>query len=207
MKKILLLVIIIIITSAIFVNANKYYDIQISNMNNTFILSIVNIKISEFELFEKWEIGEYAVDIISFENVILNYTYFESYELWVVEEIYEKYGIITDGEMEIIRKQEINLILPYYPKAKKIVISKMNQTTNEKTKVLEIDVSRFAKNLTITQGIEEGLDEPQEPEITEEIKPPKDHEEEKSRNYILILVTILLVLLIVFGYLLMKRRK
>jgi hypothetical protein len=164
------------------------------------------IRIVRDEPFKQKDYGLYKAEIISFNDVALNYTYFDLDLIRAYDFLDEKTGKIIGGQIVYLNESDINLVLPYYDNAQKILIYLINVSNDEKYEIMEIDVSKFAKNRTAIENVEGKIVEPPRTEPTSEIKPPKVLGEEETVNYVLILI-LLLIVLIIFVYIIVKRRK
>jgi len=96
---------------------------------------------------------------------------------------------------------EVQIYIPYHPNADKIDIFKINETTLEKIKILEIDLSRFAKKQpeqNIPSEIETKLKIT--PTNIEKVKTPQ------GRLSLIISGIILMVTIISILYLIIRKR-
>jgi hypothetical protein len=157
-------------------------------------LNRINIEIKDSSDFWYDSGGNYLWEILENEK-ILNYSYFDIEGFIYYDIVNPSTGLIDDGGKKEIKLNEKGLFIPYYPNANKISIFKFNQSTEFKELVLEIDVSRFAKNLTTPkekiEEKEEGINISTKSEGIEETAI-------ENSFYIPFLIIIVLVALLVF---------
>ena len=141
-------------------------------------------------------IGGYAADILSFNNEILNVTFFDIPREIYYDSIDEETGEINDGGIITLDESEILLQLPYFDNAQKIRIFDENIDIQ-----LVIDVSQYAKEI-----IEE-VEVIQEKPETEQNAAPEAKPEQKKINYINFLIMALTAIILLFIIFLVIKRK
>jgi len=156
-------------------------------------LDKIEIEVKDFSDYWFDGSGNYLWEISENENT-LNYSYFDIEGYIYYDAINPETGLIEDGGKKEIILEEKELFIPYYSNADKISIFSFNQSTEDKELVLEVDISRFAKNLTSPK---EKIEEEQE-----EIFPPKDFERIESKTkgnfFYVLLIIITLVTIVIF---------
>jgi len=192
-KTIILVFCIIILSELCYSMPVHEYKLSLDTKNE-FKLDKINIEVKDFFDNEYISAGDYLWEISDNENV-LNYSFFGVEAIIYYDIVNPTTGLIDDGGEKKIRFDEGELFIPYYPNANKINIFKFNQSTEIKELVLEIDVSRFAKNLT---NIKEKINETREKIVPLiELDKAGDKREDVS-FYMPLLIILILVVFLVF---------
>jgi len=208
LNKIILMFLIFVLVAP--VSAAEYYSLDLNyNDGNISLISSPKMKIGGAETFS----GNYVAKIISFENKILNTTFFEIPLIYLYDAVDPETGEIIGGNIAILNEINVTLNLPYYENAKSIEIYSPNNT-----KLLTINVSQFAKNLCgdgICQGYENAEKCPAD--CAKELLGEKEEAKETitqqiaksvSKNYSYIVIAIAaIVLIIIITRFLKKRQK
>lgn len=157
----------------------------------------LEIEIKDYSDYQSNLRGDYIWAITS-NNVWLNYSHFDIYEEILVDIVNPETGEIDDGGLFIKELESIELFIPYYENADKIIIFKQNQINFTLEKIKEINILRYA-NLNKIDFVEkenfvENHRDPNPPfneQLVNEIK-------EENKNQYIYYFLFILILLIVF---------
>ena len=198
MKKIILLILIIVILcNAVNANLNHYYEIKLKYNHGNITLKSIHVKpiINEKDI-ENIE-GGYIAEVKSFDDKLLNLTFFNI----PLEILYDSFdnetGEINGGGIIELNQTETTIKVPYFENAKEITIYDINIS-----KKLRIDVSEYSKSSAKQQSAAE----PEQKKnifIKEEIKSA-----ESRNNYLLYsLIAVMVIIIIAMFYLYRVRKK
>jgi len=192
MRKLLFIIIFLFVSLAsCYSNPLIYYQLDLSyDASNEDILEVKSIKIKLLDE-DKLYWGGYSVKIVGYERDIINMINFSLPTRSLYDNINNN-GEIISGGFEELNKTEFELFVPYYEKAKEIVIydSDMNELIRE-------DVSMFSKN--INKEIET------EDKMIEKKEYVSDEKSFIKYWWVLIVVVIILIGAVIYFYL--RRRK
>ena len=181
---------------------DHYYDLTLeyNQTSKLFTLESLELKPLLKDLSEQY--GSHKAKLVSFNNEILNETYFDTDYYIIVEGIDPDTGFFM-GEKKDFNKSEITIQLPYYENAKKIVVS-----DGLDRDLFSVDVSKYSKEKESTE------ETPQKKDISGEIKPKtgeKSAEEisgnKTNKNLLIPLLIVFAVLLIMLVSIFLIRRK
>ena len=117
---------------------SHFYKLNLNYQNGT--ISLRSIEVKPLMKVEKQIYGDYSAEIVSFNNTILNTTYFDFPLEIYFDTIDETTGEINGGGIKILNQAGIVLFLPYYENAKEINIYDKNLDN-----VLTVDASDLSK--------------------------------------------------------------
>jgi hypothetical protein len=134
-KNRLLIIAFVLVLGINIAEAKPFFEVNLSYNSMGFRLN--NLAIADYsDTGFQSQYGQYTAQLISFENKVLNQTYFDTYYTEIIN-----HGL-TDEEMKIVNVTEIVFYIPYYSNSDIIVI--MDPADNP---VYSAVVSQFAKNL------------------------------------------------------------
>ncbi|MBU1019935.1 MAG: hypothetical protein KJ847_01865 [Firmicutes bacterium] len=194
MKNYAILIICLIVLSTSALAAVTEYKVTLDTVDEI-VLTDIQIEIKDFPDFRTDYSGEYVWRIYSGDN-FLNFSYFDIEGVILYDSVNPETGEIDGGGELPVKLDEVELYIPYYANADRIAIFKINESTTEKTEVLGIDISDFAKEKIVVEGSEEDSEETPEqtqPGTTEEETTEKN---DRTETYTIIVFIILLVLVI-----------
>jgi len=144
MKKLIIATLIIFVfvlssSSLALGQVSRNYEIDLGYENGNIILRNIDVIISEGSIESS---GEYTAEVRSFNSSIINITTFNIPNIILFDAIDPETGEIIGGYSEILNQTNFTLQIPYYSKAKEIVIFDPN--TIEK---LRINVGMFAQEI------------------------------------------------------------
>lgn len=172
---------------------NHYYKIDISYDIGEITYKSIKIEpaINKVENVK----GVYAAEIVSFDNQILEITFFAIPTTVFFDIFDQETGEIIGGGTRELNQSEVTIYVPYYANAREINI--YDQDLNLK---LSIDVGSYSKEIS------GDVEEVTSLEITEE----KETIKEKPKQFIVksvVFVLLLLLLLIVILLIMRKKRQ
>lgn len=196
MKKITILALVIILSTVAQALPLKEYKVSLDTKSEI-KLDDIDVLVKDFPDYRLHFNGDHMWEIME-NDKILNYSYFSVIEVIYYDIVNPETGKIDDGGMETKRLEKIELYVPYYPSADKIVISSVNESI--KTKVLEIDISRFVRNIKITREEKKEAEEGDGVQDAE-VSSSKEYGDTKDKKivYALVSVSVIVILaLIIF---------
>ncbi len=156
MSKMLLFIIVLLIFSfSVYAQTNHYYKIDLSYQNGDLSFTSVKVEPSLSEM--KNPKGKYVAEVVSFDNKILNLTFFDIPLLVLWDQIDPETGKIVGGGMFERNKTDIVLFIPYYENGQEI-----NIYDKELKQKLNIPVSSYAKEIPPVKLKEEKISEKKE---------------------------------------------
>ena len=162
-------------------------------------VSQINIEVKETPDYREISNADYLWEIKSGENT-LNSSFFYGKLNVFYDNANNATGIIESGGMFETEFEKVELYIPYYENADRIIVYQYNQTTNEKTPVLDIDVSMYARNIT-----------PKEEVIAEGITGEKTAKEEipaeKKPDVIIYLVAGIIIFVVAIIIIRLRKKK
>jgi|SRR3989344_503687 len=197
-KAILLLTIfsIILLSNLAYAQTNHYYEINLEYNRGEITLNSIQVNplLDENDL-ENIE-GGYIAEVKSFDNEVLNLTFFDIPTTIIYDNFDPETGEAIGGGIIELNETEAIINVPYFKNAKEI-----NIYDSEINKKLTIDVSDYAKDSLVKKEIIDAI-KPEKQEILEvEIKDTKNH-----AIYIFGLLFALLVIIILMIHLYRKRK-
>ncbi|MBT4935219.1 hypothetical protein HOL21_04565 [Candidatus Woesearchaeota archaeon] len=152
---------------------NHYYEIDVGYQRGDISYKSISVKPSQEEL--KTPEGTYITEVVSFDNQILNVTFFDIPTFILIDYTNPETGEVDGGGMIELNESEVVLYVPYYENAQEINI--YDWDLNKK---LTINVGSYAKEIVDIKEIKEteGLDE-------KEVSPSREIEGEKSIKKVL----------------------
>ena len=196
MKKVLLLILIIVILSTL-INAqtNHYYEIKLKYNHGNISLNSIQVKpiINEKDL-ENIE-GGYIAEVKSFDDKLLNLTFFNIPLTILYDSIDNETGEINGGGIIELNQTETTIKVPYFDNAKEINIYDINIS-----KKLKIDVSEYSK---ISAKLQEGA----EPEQKKNIPIKEEIKSAESKNNYLLYGSIVLIAIIMLALVYLYRKQ
>ncbi|MBI2582236.1 hypothetical protein HYV87_03890 [Candidatus Woesearchaeota archaeon] len=178
MKILTLIILMVLFSYTTLAEVNHYYKIDLLyNQGNVSYNSLtVEPTIAPVQMVE----GRYVAEVVSFNNQILNFTFFDVPLFYFYEEVDET-GELTGGSAAL-EQAALTLYVPYYSNAKEINI--YDQDLIER---LHIDVGSYAQESTLTEA------KPVRKEIKTEVKTAP-----KSITFANIALSLGLLLLFIF---------
>ncbi|MBS3118990.1 hypothetical protein J4417_04940 [Candidatus Woesearchaeota archaeon] len=141
MSKVLIFVIVLLIFSfSAYAQTNHYYKINLAYQNGDLSATSVKIEPSLNEI--KNPKGKYVAEVVSFDNKILNLTFFDIPLFVFWDSVDPETGKIVGGGMFERNKTNITLFIPYYGNGQEI-----NIYDKELNKKLSISISSYAKEI------------------------------------------------------------
>jgi len=196
-KYVAILLMMILVGNSALALTTQYYELNLIYNGGDISYDLLKVKplISDRNLDNY--AGGYVAETVSFENKILNITFF-SIPLIIISETYDsETGFVVGGITTILNETQITLMLPYFENAKEINIYDENIT-----KVLTIDVGDYSQikptKIKKEEIIEEVVTKPKE-----EVKVGKI----KDKNYYLFYILLLSLAILIIIYLIKKGRK
>lgn len=184
----------IILSSLVNATISHYYEINLKYKNGDIILKSIQVK----PLIDQKDLqnieGGYIAEVISFDNEVLNLTFFDIPTTIIYDNFDPETGEAIGGGVIELNETEVTIKFPYFENAKEI-----NIYDNNITKKLTIDISDYAKN-KITQ--QEAAKEIQQKE--KQIMPKIVIE--KKGYYTIYLLFLLFIIMLIMVYL-YKRKK
>lgn len=196
-NKIIILVLIVISMLGYASAIDFAYNVTLDNFNDTLTLGNIEVVALVNEEITSGFGEDYRLEVISFDNLVLYTTFFDTHREIISEGINSKTGLF-ESELIIVDLEKINNLIPYYEEAREIRI--INLYNN---KVLFIDVSMFSKEYSET-GLVIG---DQDIGGEENQRTVKDEKQGKTiTDYWWILLIILTVLILILFYSLRKKK-
>lgn len=123
---------------------HQYYKIDLKYNNGVLSYNKISVEV----LSTKLQIpeGMYVAEVVSFDNEILNLTFFDVPLTVFYDTVDPNTGMINGGGMIELNETEITLYIPYYANAKEINLYDQNLI-----KKLVIDTSNFAKETAVEE--------------------------------------------------------
>ena len=175
--------------------AQNFYEFNLKYGQGNYSFNSLNIVYLDNNMQKL--LGGYVAEIVSFDDKVLNLTFFDIPLLVLYDQFDEETGEVTGGGQIILDEKEITLQLPYYKNAKEI-----NIYDKDLIKMLTIDVSSFSKDISVKKEAEliKKIPEKMEDTIIKE-------EMEKGKNYNLYLAIVgILIIILIIAALLIKRK-
>lgn len=194
-KKTLLLILSIIILSATVSAIDHYYEIQLKYSYGDISHDPIKVKPLTAETKLENLPGGYVAEIVSFDDEVLNLTFFDFPLEILYDNFDEETGYAVSGGLIELNETDITLKLPYYEDAKDIII--YDEEIEEK---LTIDVSPYAKEVPTGFKVEI-------PEELEEEKLPKEEIERKPMDYTLFLLIAFIAVVLIAVFLVKRKKK
>ncbi len=143
----ILLVFFILVSAAASVSAvDHYYVIGLLYDQGNLSLKTIDVEPSYKEL--KATEGRYVAEVVSYENKILNLTFFAVPTLVFYDQIDPNTGMVIDGGITELNQSEVQLYVPYYLDAKEI-----NIYDQELVKRLSIDLSAYSREIFAAENV------------------------------------------------------
>ncbi|MEK6969753.1 MAG: hypothetical protein AABW48_04970 [Nanoarchaeota archaeon] len=160
MKPIIILsILLFLLAVSVSAEVYHYYKIDLKYNNGVLSYNKISVEVSSTKL--QMPEGMYVAEVVSFNNEILNLTFF-AFPLTIFYDAVDlETGEINDGGMIELNETEVTLYVPYYINAKEINIYDQNLI-----KKLFIDISPFAKE-TAVEELKEIKEEIKKEEIIE----------------------------------------
>ena len=197
MKKIILLILMaVILCNAVNANLNHFYEIKLKYNYGNITLKSIQVKpvINEKDI-ENIE-GGYIAEVKSFDDKLLNLTFFNIPLTILYDSTDNETGEINGGGIIELNQTETTIKVPYFENANEINIYDINIS-----KKLRIDVSEYSKNSAKQQAAAEPEQKKNIP-IKEEITSA-----ESRNNYLLYsLIALMAIIMLAMVYLYMKRK-
>ena len=195
-KTILLILMAVILCNVANANLNHYYEIKLKYNQGNITLKSIQVKpiINEEDL-ENIE-GGYIAEAKSFDDKLLNLTFFNIPLKILYDSINNETGEINGGGIIELNQSEVIIKVPYFENAKEINIYDINIS-----KKLKIDVSDYAKSSAKQQSVAEPEQKKNIP-IKEEIKSA-----ESKNNYLFYTLIVLMAIIILAMIYLLRKRK
>lgn len=193
MKTILILGIVLLLSFSALADINHYYKIDL--LYNQGNLSYRNLAVQPSPQPLQNPEGFYVAEVVSYDNKILNLTFF-AIPLTIFYDVADpETGALVDGGIIEPQQAQTNLYVPYYADAKEI-----NIYDQELIRRLTIDISSYAKELPTKEIMEEKV----RPEIrkTEIIPAPQL----KTVVWFGIIAGLLLLVILILIILVKRRR-
>tara|TARA_Y100000034_G_C6877833_1_gene401716 strand:+ start:270 stop:848 length:579 start_codon:yes stop_codon:yes gene_type:complete len=163
---------------------SNIFEIELEYDNGDLALKNLNVEQSEESINN---FGEYSVEIRDFDDLVISIINFDVPNTRSFESLDPNTGKIIGGFIQISNQTEFIVELPYYSNARKIIIYDSNYTEK-----LTIDVSHFAKDISVKKQITPG---------TEELEGPKEIVDVKrDYNIYFIIGVILITLLLIITF-------
>lgn len=195
MRKIIILVsMLILLVVSVSAQIDHYYKIDLIYQQGNLSYKGVSVEPSEEKL--KTPEGDYIAEVVSFDNKILNLTYFDVSTKVFIDSVNPETGEIDYGAIIELNESEVTLYVPYYENAKEINI--YDWDLNKK---LSIEVGSYAKETAIVEEIEEEVVEEDEKEVIPEEKVKEEKPIKKVLFGVLIgvgIIAIFIFILVVF---------
>ncbi len=199
----LILGIVLLCSFSVFADINHYYKIDL--LYNQGNLSYQNLAVQPSPQQLQNPEGRYIAEVVSYDNKILNLTFFVIPLTVFYDRADPETGELNDGGVITLQRLQTDLYVPYYANAKEI-----NIYDQELIKKLSIDVSSYAQ-ATKEQKASPAFPEaetapsaakeetPELPIIEPKIKP-------KTKILLGVLIGIVMILTLVALLLILKRR-
>lgn len=193
MKKILFLILILsflILSNIADAQISHYYEINLKYNRGDITLNSIQVKplIDQKDL-ENIE-GSYIAEVNSFDDEVLNLTFFNIPTFILYDSIDEETGEINGGGMIELNETEVIIKIPYFENAEEIKVYDINISNK-----LTIDVSDYAKNsVKKNQNIAEAQQK------KEEQKTQTAPESKEDYTWYLLSLLVLVIIIMVFLY-------
>tara|TARA_Y100000310_G_scaffold171085_1_gene171238 strand:- start:2297 stop:5179 length:2883 start_codon:yes stop_codon:yes gene_type:complete len=190
-KILLLLSLCLLILPMAIADLSQYYRINLESVNGEISAKLISV-IPSYQNISST--GQYAARTVSFNDDILEVTFFDFERVFFYDGLDEQTGETIGGRI-IPNSSTINLYLPYFVNAKEIQIY-----DRELEELLTIDVSSFSEKQLI-------LTEESDIDPSEIIEKPKEFSKDKPKEKNKIIWWILIILLILIILIILKKRK
>ncbi len=199
-KSIVLILMLFMLVTSVSAQIDHYYKIDLIYQQGNISYKTISVEPSEEQL--KTTEGLFIAEVVSFDNKILNLTYFDISTTLFVDYLNPETGEIGSGDIIELNESEVVLYVPYYKNAKEINI--YDWDLNKK---LSIEVSSYAKETAIAEEIKEA--EKVEEVAEEKVVPEETIDENKTINNVLfgMFIAVGIVIILVFILILLFRRK
>lgn len=199
-KSIILILMLFMLVTSVSAQIAHNYKIDLTYQQGSISYKTISVEPSEEQL--KTPEGLYIAEVVSFDNKILNLTYFDISTTLFVDYLNSETGELGSGDIIELNESEVVLYVPYYENAKEINIYDWN--LNNK---LSIEVSSYAKETAIAEEIEET--EKVEAIAEEQVVPEETIDEHKTIKKVLLglLIAAGIVIMLVFISILLFRKK
>ena len=189
-----------LLVASVSAQIDHYYNINLVYQQGDLSYKTISVEPSEEKL--KTPEGDYIAEVVSFDNKILNLTYFDISTKMFIDSVSPETGEIDYGAIIELNESEVTLYVPYYENAKEINI--YDWDLNKK---LSIGVGSYAKETAVTEEIEEV--EKVEEVAEKKVVPEEKIEEEKPIKKVLfgVLIGIGMVILLIFILMVFFRKK
>lgn len=170
MKKILAMAFALMIVMALQAAAQPfhYYTLDIEYRFGNVSIGSVTVEPSQTEL--KAPLGQYIAEVVSFDNHILNVTFFDIPLLVLYDTVDPETGEINGGGQVELNETDVTLYAPYFENAAEINVYDWNLT-----KLASVDVREYAQATA-----EQGSDEAQQPVAEPEAGTPEEADQQKE---------------------------
>jgi hypothetical protein len=193
MKKTILITILFLLVISVTASPQLYYILDLENSNDEISLKKISIQPLNEEPIESS--GYYVAEVVSFDNEILNLTFFTLTNTILYDTIDNVTGKINGGGIIEENLTEVQVIVPYYNNAKEINI--YNKNLN---KLLTISVTKYSDNLVESNSLE--MEETNVSEssnvLTVEDIPKGDVKENSYWLWIIVVVGIIILAGLIF---------
>ena len=163
-------------------------------------LQSITVEIKDFPDHRQYNQGDHLWELRDADTI-----YSSSYFYVNMPVFYDiadpKTGQIVDGGMKIVNLDEVEFFIPYHPNADRIIIYEVNQSSNDAWEILEIDVGRFAKNITTEKVVEE-----QKPYLDSQEQAFQASSESRKQLVYIMAIAVLMILTIIVAFELFRKR-
>ncbi len=197
-KSIILILMLFLLVASVSAQIDHFYSINLVYQQGNLSYNIISVEPSEEKL--KTPEGDYIAEVVSFDNEVLNLTYFDMSRKMFIDSVNPETEEIDYGAIIELNESEITLYVPYYENAKEINI--YDWDLNKK---LNIKVDSYAKETAIVEEVEGEIIE----EDQKEIVPKKEIEKEEPIKKVLfgVLIGLGILILLIFILVLFFRKK
>lgn len=187
-----------LLVASVSAQIDHFYSINLVYQQGNLSYNIISVEPSEEKL--KTPEGDYIAEVVSFDNEVLNLTYFDMSRKMFIDSVNPETEEIDYGAIIELNESEITLYVPYYENAKEINI--YDWDLNKK---LNIKVDSYAKETAIVEEVEGEIIE----EDQKEIVPKKEIEKEEPIKKVLfgVLIGLGILILLIFILVLFFRKK
>jgi len=205
MKKQIIILIFVIIFLVSFVQAiqkpQTYYKFNIDYSKNNISINSTNIELSNKNLENLF--GFYVIEVLDYNNKILNLTFFDIPNEVLWDGINPETGEIDSGGTLELEQVSFEIFVPYYENSKEIVIYDRDLTEMAR-KDISMYSKQYEKESIVNESIKKEIDKRKQ--IEEERIDDKKNLFEKLTEYWWILLIILIILIIILFYFLSKKK-
>ena len=205
MKKQIIILIFVIIFLVSFVQGiqeyKSYYKLTLDYNKGNISINSTEIEFSNKNLENLF--GFYVIEVLDYNNKILNLTFFDIPNEVLWDGINPETGEIDSGGTLELEQVSFEIFVPYYENSKEIVIYDRDLTEMAR-KDISMYSKQYEKESIVNESIKKEIDKKKQ--IEEERIDDKKNLFEKLTEYWWILLIILIILIIILFYFLSKKK-